>query len=74
MDELTYRNGDKKRREKKRREEKRREGKGIKWEKCEDGEMRRVREEKRREEREKRERRNFGTFKEIFSPDLNLTN
>ena len=52
----------------------RREEKGIKWEKCEDGEMRRGREEKRREEREKRERRNFGTFKKIISPDLNLTN
>ena len=52
----------------------RREEKGIKWEKCQDGEMRRGREEKRRAEREKRTRRNFGSFKEIISPDLNLTN
>ena len=39
------------------RDEKRREEKGIKWEKCEDGEMRRGREKKTRREREEGEKK-----------------
>ena len=51
MDELTYGNKD----------EKRREEKGIKWEICEDGEMRRGREE-RDEKRERRGREEILAF------------